>query len=588
MSPVTVSGSSTRVATPKSASFAAPFQERGLSGNEDVLRLDVAVHDAALVRVIERVGQGQADPQDVAVGQLVVCLELCEGAPLDQLGDQVAGAVLLPGVVDRDDPRVLQAGGGHRLAPRPQRRGAVGGDHLDRHIAVQRLVEGLVDRAEATRAEPAAQAVAAQHEACGFLDQRHRSVGSSCSGANLAGDGGVMANAGKPPGSAAYSALTPKGDVYRVSFFDEDDEPTRRAPRPRRASPAGGSRMDPQTLWTRRAVAIGVGLLVLVFLVVVVNACQDSRRKNALRDYNNGVSDILTASDGEVGAPFFETLAQGASQSPEDLQSQVSTLRSAADTDLDRAQDLSVPGDLKNAQESLLIALELRRDGLQVISERIAEATAEPGDASDAAIESMTGQMQAFLASDVIVRSRVTPEIRDNLESSDVVADPAATSGFMTDLAWLAPEFVAEKLGTRIAGGGTGGGNGNSGAVTPGLHGNGLVSTTIDGADLSPGAEGTNTIPVGADSVTVTFENQGENTEFDVEVLVTLQSTTGAEDITGAETVDTIAEGESAEVEIPLSRPPEADLYTMDVEVSTVPGEKKADNNSSTYNVLVE
>ncbi len=105
-----------------------------------------------------------------------------------------------------------------------------------------------------------------------------------------------------------------------VSFFDEDDEPTRRAPRPRRTAPAGGAAADPQTLWTRRAVAAGVGLLLIIFLAVVINACQDSRRKNALRNYNREAGQIITQSDGEVGAPFFEALGQGASQSPEDLQ----------------------------------------------------------------------------------------------------------------------------------------------------------------------------------------------------------------------------------------------------------------------------
>ena len=59
-------------------------------------------------------------------------------------------------------------------------------------------------------------------------------------------------------------------------------------------------------------------------------------------------------------------------------------------------------------------------------------------------------------------------------------------------------------------------------------------------------------------------------------------------DITGSKTVDVIADGESAEVTIPLSRKPSADVYTVNVEVAAVPGEKKTDNNKSTYNVLFE
>ena len=178
----------------------------------------------------------------------------------------------------------------------------------------------------------------------------------------------------------------------RVSFFDEDDEPTRRAPRPRRTAPAGGPAVDPQTLWTRRAVAIGVGLLLFIFLIVVVNACQDSRRKNALRDYNREASQIVAQTDNDVGAPFFETLGQGASQSPEDLQTQISSLRATADTNLKQAEGPDTPGDLGDAQQSLLIALELRRDALQYVSERIATALGNEGDVADQAIEGIAGR----------------------------------------------------------------------------------------------------------------------------------------------------------------------------------------------------
>ncbi len=375
-----------------------------------------------------------------------------------------------------------------------------------------------------------------------------------------------------------------------MSFFDDDDEPTRRAPRPRRTAPAGGPAVDPQTLWTRRAVAIGVGLLLFIFLIVVINACQDSRRKNALRNYNREVSQIVAQSDNDVGAPFFETLSQGASQSPEDLQTQVSSLRATADTSLKQAKDLSAPGDLGDAQQSLLIALELRRDALQYDSERIATALGNEGDVADQAINGITGQMQALLASDVLIRTRVTTQIRDQLKKNDVVADPATTSGFLKGaqgFSWLQPAFVAGKLGTRLSGGGSGS-TGSTGKPAPGLHGNGLVSTKVNGVTLTPGETGSNKVPLSGDSsFIVEFANQGENTETDVKVNVTLQGGSG-KDITGSKTVDVIADGETAEVTIPLSRKPTADVYTVNVEVQAVPGEKKTDNNKSTYNVLFE
>ena len=73
------------------------------------------MHDAALVRVLERVAQRQADPQDVAVGQRARCLQRGERAALDELADQVARVVLLAGVVEPDDAGVVEARGG--LAP---------------------------------------------------------------------------------------------------------------------------------------------------------------------------------------------------------------------------------------------------------------------------------------------------------------------------------------------------------------------------------------------------------------------------------------------------------------------------------------
>jgi hypothetical protein len=369
-----------------------------------------------------------------------------------------------------------------------------------------------------------------------------------------------------------------------MSFFDEDDEPTRRAPRPRRTAPAGGANLDPQTVWTRRAVAIGVGLLLVIFLAVVINACQDSRRKNALRNYNREAAAIVSQSDTQVGAVFFETLGQAASQAPEDLTSDISSLRATADTNLTQARKLSTPGDVTGAQESLLIALELRRDALQFISERIGTALGNEGDVANQAIEGITGQMQAFLASDVLLRTRVTPLVRDALKESDVVAEPAATEGFLPGFSWLQPDYVADQLGTRLTD--TGGGGGNR-AIAPGLHGDGLTSTTINGVTLQP-HPAANHVPLEGDlTVVVEFANQGENTEFDVPVQVTVSGGSG-KDITGKKTVDTIAAGESATVNIPLSRKPTADVYTINVEVKPVPGEKKIDNNKSTYDVLFE
>lgn len=383
-----------------------------------------------------------------------------------------------------------------------------------------------------------------------------------------------------------------------MSFF-EDDEPTtvqrasrpRRSTRPRRAGgggsgDGGGSHdIDQQTLRNRRIVAAVGGLVVLILLIIVVHACQDSRHKNALRDWNREASQLVTQSDTEVGRQFFDLLGQGSSQSPEDLQTQISSLRAQADTDLAQARKLSTPGQLDAAEQSMLIALELRRDGLDYIAQRTATALGNEGDVADQAIQGIAGQMQAFLASDVLIRSRVTPLTRATLSKDDVVADPVSTAGFLPSYSWLQPSYVADQLGTRISN--NGGGRQGSGKPAPGLHGTGLSSTEVNGVTLQPDPA-SNRVPIAGDlTFAVTFTNQGDNDEVAIPVSVTLQGS--GKPITGKKTVDMVTQGADATADIALSSKPRAgEVYTVTVEVKAVPGEEKTDNNTSTYNVLFQ
>jgi hypothetical protein len=193
--------------------------------------------------------------------------------------------------------------------------------------------------------------------------------------------------------------------------------------------------------------------------------------------------------------------------------------------------------------------------------------------------------MQAFLASDVLIRARVTPLVRQTLKDDDVVADPVTTSGFLPNFSWLEPSYVADQLGTRLSNNGSG--RQNNQAIRPGTHGSGLDSTTVDGITLQPDPAA-NKVPLGGDlTFSVKFTNQGENDEFDIPVVVTLQGP--GKPIVGKKTVDTVVKGASATATITLPRKPTAgEVYTVNVEVKPVPGEKTTDNNKSTYNVLFQ
>ena len=364
-----------------------------------------------------------------------------------------------------------------------------------------------------------------------------------------------------------------------MSFFDEDDEP-RRTPRPRRARPAGGgvATTDSQTLLIRRAVA-GIGIvLVLLLLVFFVNSCRNSQRENALKDYNRQLSTIATDSTRQVSAPFFALLTESAGSSPQDLQTQISGYRVQAEQQYEAARRLDVPSEMQGAQESALIALEWRRDGLDRIAQEIRPALGDESEQADEAISQIAAQMEVFLASDVAWETRVIPFIRHALDENEIGGQEISRSPFLADLEWLQPETIATVLDQQLTSGGDGGGE----PTGPGLHGSGLDSTNYGDVTLQPGVSNELTYEPGT-GFAVNFTNQGENDEFDIKVTLRIIHE-GDDPITTSTTIPKVATGASATAELPLEdQPPLDTAVTIRVNVAKVPGEEKVDNNRSEY-----
>jgi hypothetical protein len=363
-----------------------------------------------------------------------------------------------------------------------------------------------------------------------------------------------------------------------LSFFDEDDEP-RRSPRPRRARHAGGvAAADSQTLLVRRLAAGGVSLVVLILLLFVVKSCSDSAADTAVKNYNSDVSTIARDSS-SLGSQFFQLLGTGASQA-QDLTSQISSLQVQAGQEYDQARSLGVPDEMTGAQQNLLIALEMRRNGLKYIAGRISSALGDSGDVADKAIREIAGQMQVFLASDVIYGTRVVPFIQAGLDKRQIGAQQISGSRFLPSQSWLNPVVVATQLNQQLTSGGATAGQPSG----PGLHGTGLVSTTYGTTTLQPAASNRLTYTPGTEFV-VKFSNQGENDEFQVKVTIRIKAGTQTTTLTG--TVDKIARGATAEAKLPLNKtPPLNAAATVSVVVAAVPGEKKTDNNKSDYPAL--
>jgi hypothetical protein len=335
-------------------------------------------------------------------------------------------------------------------------------------------------------------------------------------------------------------------------------------------------------LLIRRAVALVGGLLILILLVIAVNSCRDSQRENALKDYNRRLSAIATESARQVGQPFFQLLGESAGGSPQDLQSAIASFREQAELQYRQAEELDVPDDMSGAQQSALIALEWRRDGLDRIAQQVRTALGDEGEAADNAINDIAGQMAVFLASDVTWYTRVAPLVQGALEDAEIGGQEIVRSRFLPDRSWLEPETVATVLDQQLTEGDGGGGGGGE-PTGPGLHGTGLDATSYGDITLQPGTS--NRLVVIPDQpFLVRFTNQGDNDEFDIRVTLRIQGEGGGEEVTSSDTIARLVPGESATAELPLENAPPLDTaVTIRVQVAAVPGEEKTDNNRSEY-----
>ena len=116
---------------------------------------------------------------------------------------------------------------------------------------------------------------------------------------------------------------------------------------------------------------------------------------------------------------------------------------------------------------------------------------------------------------------------------------------------------------------------------TSGIHGLGLLGTSLNGTELV--ADSTTAV-AGEESaeVEVQVQNQGESTENGVTVTVTVSGSAPIE-----QAIPSIGSEETEAVAIPLPSVPSGEA-TIDVEVQAVPGEKVTSNNEATYTVEFE
>lgn len=318
----------------------------------------------------------------------------------------------------------------------------------------------------------------------------------------------------------------------------------------------------------RRGLALGIGLVVLIVIVLGVKGCLDARAQRALEDYARNVSQILKETE-QTSKKFFGNLEDPGTLSVTDFTNEVEADSSAMSNYASRIDDLSAPGDVGNAQKALELVYELRASGMSVIANKMKTALGDAG--AEKAQAAIARQMQSLLSSDVLYEQVVRPEINGVLESNGIDGSDVPKSTIVPDgIKWLEESSISSALGAI---------SGTGGEVTAGVHGLGLMGTSVNGTELVGGGEAV----VTAEEefvVEAQVQNLGESTEngIDVEVIVDGNGTSS--------TIDSIAPGEIETASIPVTPVPSGTV-TLEVKVATVPGETVSENNEATYTVTV-
>jgi hypothetical protein len=320
-------------------------------------------------------------------------------------------------------------------------------------------------------------------------------------------------------------------------------------------------------------------VIVLILIVLGVHSCQISSRNSAMKNYNNGVSSLIQQSD-DTGQQLFKELSSGAGASnAQSLSNQINQTRVQADTQLNKVEHLSVPGEMSTAHRYVTLTFLMRRDGILNIAQKIEQALGTA--TSKDAISSIAVSMAHFLASDVVYKAYAAPALAAAFHAAGIAVGPPngqlINGGqFLPDLQWLQSPFIATQLHVQLPAA-------KGGKIAPGLHGHSLTSVSVAGTTLQTGS--TNTIAASPPpTFTLNFTNGGANTETNVRCTVTVSGTS----ISGTKIVPQTTAGQSTSCPVTLSAAPPTGTQTVKATIAPVPGEKNTVNNTLSFPVTFQ
>ncbi len=322
----------------------------------------------------------------------------------------------------------------------------------------------------------------------------------------------------------------------------------------------------------RRRIAAVVAVVLLIVIVLAISSCVKGQKTQSLKDYNHAVSTIAAESDAQVSRPLFTALSGAASKSALDVEVQVNQLMVQARNIAAQARKLSVPGEMLGAQRAFLLALDLRLEGMTKLAGLLPTAL---GSKSKQSSSEVSGDMEIFLASDVLYSQRVAPLIAQTLAANGINGLTTTATRFLANVGWLDPNTTFSRLTGQNAGGS------QSTQTVTGNHGSALKAVSVATNTLA-GEPTLNHIAGGGNpTFTVQVENSGEFPETNIKCNITV--TAAGKQYKASHVIEKTEPGKSLNVEIPVTGIPLSVAAKIQVSVDGVPGENDLENNKGTF-----
>ena len=323
----------------------------------------------------------------------------------------------------------------------------------------------------------------------------------------------------------------------------------------------------------RRLIALGIGAVVVVLLLFAIRGCLDARKERNFENYLRDLSPLVTTSN-QLSTEFFDRL-ENPPDSEVEFKAQLGSSRGTGEDVLRRAQGLDAPGELSEAQEDLVLAFELRRDGLNNIVEQIPAALGNKN--RQEAFQEITADMREFLASDVLY-ARAKQGIELALEDEDLPGEVPSSVFLPAINPWLDDLQLGAAL-SQVAG--------STGVAGGADRGTELSSTVLRPGNVPLTPDTLNTLGQTPTEVEIAVINGGLVNERDVPVGFELLGSTDT--IEGEGTISRIPAGDTASTVLTIDGEiPTGEELTLTVTVFPVPGESIIDNNEATYQVTFE